>query len=635
MTRSTVSRRPSRPSSASSPTRCGRCTLRTRRASRTAPASWRRPAERWAQRPSSTAAARTPRSACAKAAAIGEALERYCGMFVPYDRTIVATARELGTRCRRPCAIRTVQREPARGAGVPFRSIHGGHANGVRRGGVPGRRIARARARRARVPRPDRTDVAPDRLLHDERARVRRVAERGAAGCSSRARRAGRGDARLEQSALTAAPRLVGRRLVRRGSSSSTFAPTGLRYSVLDGSVFFGVPVTIAVLHGPPGSRAALAMGAGCSATMRGAWLKALSESFGVYRWLCMEIAGAPEQPLPQPGEVKTFDQHMLYYASEERAGLASFLDASAARATLEDAPELEGSTPSEQIGTVVRRLASREISAYAVDVTTPDVSVSRAARGARHRAGALCPRRLARGPVPGWLAAVHGSPRRGAPRNAAHARGAQPSSAPLSVNGVPEPALPTESTTDATSSADRVATIRLEQVLGVDDVRTPDATEDYHEASRLYSGLADPYLHGAARLERSPEMRITASRSVKRHPHRPRLPLPPAQLGSATLAEAMAARRSRHDYGSRPLALGELATLLHCAYGVTGRTGGAQTLRTVPSGGALYPLELYAACLRVEGTADGAVPLRPAGPHSRAPPANRSDRRGRTPDAL
>jgi SagB-type dehydrogenase family enzyme len=155
----------------------------------------------------------------------------------------------------------------------------------------------------------------------------------------------------------------------------------------------------------------------------------------------------------------------------------------------------------------------------------------------------------------------------------------------------------------DTPIRTDVVRTVRLASALGADGGSEPDPTEDYHEASRLYAGVTDPRVVGAARLERSLEMRITASRSTKRHPQRPFAPLPAASLGPATLAEAIASRRSRRSYGERPLELRTLATILHAGYGVTAAIDGTpQALRTVPSGGALYPLELYVVAHRVEG---------------------------------
>lgn len=63
--------------------------------------------------------------------------------------------------------------------------------------------------------------------------------------------------------------------------------------------------------------------------------------------------------------------------------------------------------------------------------------------------------------------------------------------------------------------------------------------------------------------------------------------------------------RRSRRSYGSSPLTLEELSFLLWAAQGVES-VGEHRTLRTVPSGGARHPLELYVFANRVVGLAPG-----------------------------
>jgi SagB-type dehydrogenase family enzyme len=61
---------------------------------------------------------------------------------------------------------------------------------------------------------------------------------------------------------------------------------------------------------------------------------------------------------------------------------------------------------------------------------------------------------------------------------------------------------------------------------------------------------------------------------------------------------EAMGRRRSTRVYSRDPLSLAEAAQLLWAGHGVTDPGGG----RTIPSAGALYPLDLYLTAGRVEG---------------------------------
>ena len=69
-------------------------------------------------------------------------------------------------------------------------------------------------------------------------------------------------------------------------------------------------------------------------------------------------------------------------------------------------------------------------------------------------------------------------------------------------------------------------------------------------------------------------------------------LPLPaPSQERGLSVEEAIARRRSKRSYLRKPLTVAQLSQLLWAAQGVTNLAGG---LRSAPSAGGLYPLELY-----------------------------------------
>jgi len=63
--------------------------------------------------------------------------------------------------------------------------------------------------------------------------------------------------------------------------------------------------------------------------------------------------------------------------------------------------------------------------------------------------------------------------------------------------------------------------------------------------------------------------------------------------------------RRSVRRYADKPLSLDNVSQLVFAAQGKTGGTSG-RALRTAPSAGALYPLEVYAVVNNVEGLSPG-----------------------------
>jgi ribosomal protein S12 methylthiotransferase accessory factor len=132
----------------------------------------------------------------------------------------------------------------------------------------------------------------------------------------------------------------------------------------------------LGVVHGAPGVLGALGVGAASAPAVGVAWRKALAEAFAA------RAAGAklallePDRTYgPAGGGVVTFEDHIRYYADPQRAAAADFLVASPERVSVADVPPLEGKTAGERIETLCARVVTAGSSAYAVDVTSPDVA--------------------------------------------------------------------------------------------------------------------------------------------------------------------------------------------------------------------------------------------------------------------
>jgi len=314
----------------------------------------------------------------AEAAAIGEALERYSGSYVPTERIMVATAAELGDDAVDPERFALFSDDQYRRSTFPFtpfrRETPVGWVEGF---SVPDGRRAYLPAQLVFMPW--------ERCIGPE-VRIGHATSSGLACAGT-----------LEEATLTGLLELVERDAFMlvwhnrlslplldwtgddaiRWLDRRYFAPTGLRYSAVDLSVFLDVPTVLGVVHGPAGSLGALGVGAASATRVELAWRKALAEAFSVHRWVRDRAREEPDRLGRPAATIQSFDDHTLYYADEGRASRAGFLDASRERRNTRDVAPIEGENVLEQLVAICSRLERRGTSAYAVDVTSPDVAAA------------------------------------------------------------------------------------------------------------------------------------------------------------------------------------------------------------------------------------------------------------------
>lgn len=133
------------------------------------------------------------------------------------------------------------------------------------------------------------------------------------------------------------------------------------------------------------------------------------------------------------------------------------------------------------------------------------------------------------------------------------------------------------------------------------------DPSENYLQASKLSrEGLAweTPMIPV---LMQSEDLQRTTMRSSRRYDSRPFEPFEATASISDQLAFALRNRRSTRAFKQQPIDIERLAAILENSYGAYRHHGG-QLRRNSPSGGALYPLDIFVVSRNVEGLALGGL---------------------------
>ena len=302
----------------------------------------------------------------ARAAAIGEAVERYSASIVDPDRLVVASARELGATAVDPSRFALFSERQYRSPGFPYARFD----SETRVSWIDG------------VSLPEREPVlVPAQLVHlagfEGEPSICRTTSSGLA-CHT-----GAGPATLrallellERDAfmLTWKTRLTWPLLEWRGHDelerfeAAFLRPTGLRLRAVDLSGVWRVPIVAAVARTATPGTAPLGVGAAADVTVERALTKALDEAMRVLTWArALRRHGGSALPAD---DVTELDDHVRFYADPANAPRADFLDGAHAARSVEHVRPLA----EPHLDEICRRLARRGMRAYAVDVTSPDV---------------------------------------------------------------------------------------------------------------------------------------------------------------------------------------------------------------------------------------------------------------------
>lgn len=148
-------------------------------------------------------------------------------------------------------------------------------------------------------------------------------------------------------------------------------APAGLRFTVMDYSVFGGVPVAFAIARGGD----YLGVGSAAGLNMPNAIQRALLEAASSRRWARRQHQQDPDRVFADDhSDLREFADHVAFYTQPDRQWWLDFLDASPDLVAISEL-DLAGDTPAQSVRNVTAALASRGLAVTLTDVTSPDVA--------------------------------------------------------------------------------------------------------------------------------------------------------------------------------------------------------------------------------------------------------------------
>lgn len=153
--------------------------------------------------------------------------------------------------------------------------------------------------------------------------------------------------------------------------------PSGVDVYLVDLSDISKIPAVLAVAINPHTDHAPVALGAAAGPTLLTAAQDAAIECLQTRNWVKAEQRDGNSldpDPCDMAAEIRSFDDHIRFYANAKALDRVEFLISSDKRTDVSAGGSFVGDTPNEEIATVVSVLNSQGVEVFAGDLTSPDV---------------------------------------------------------------------------------------------------------------------------------------------------------------------------------------------------------------------------------------------------------------------